>query len=144
MYGITDFGLPDLSDVCSLHVTEEGRVYAILSRKVFDGEAPETARPPTLALIDPMKDKVLDHHELPSAFGADLPNCLFSDPVGGLWGMMRRAVFRVKAGGVEVEDLQCFAEDTISAVGAIIGQTAYFADGPSLCSCSVSSHPSEA
>ncbi|RKX35032.1 MAG: hypothetical protein DRP71_05050 [Verrucomicrobia bacterium] len=141
--GITDFGLPGLFDVCSLLATDDGLVYALLSRRQFDGQAEETARPPTLALIDPSKGTVIAHQPLPDACGRDLPNCLFRDQRGGIWGMTHRAVFRLKTGGVEVELVQSYAEDTISAVGAVIGQTAYFGAGPSLCSASVSSHPSD-
>jgi len=57
--------------------------------------------------------------------------------------MTRRVVFRLRTGRVEVEVVQRFAEDTISAVGAVIGRTAYFATGPSLCSGEISSHPSD-
>jgi len=131
--GITDFGLPDLSDVRSLLTTDDGRILAVLSRRQYDGEAPETARLPALALIDPAEGTVIDHQPLPAVCGADLPNCLFKDHEGQVWGMTHRAVFRVKTGCAEVELAHEFAEDTISAVGAIIGQTAYFGVGPALC-----------
>ncbi len=141
--GITDFGLPDLSDVRSLLAAEDGLVFAILSRRQFDGEAVDTGRPPALVLIDPAEGKVIDHRPLPPACGTDLPNCLFRDQEGRFWGMTSRAVFRLRPGSVEVELVQSYPEDTISAVGAVIGQTAYFATGPSLCSGSVANHPSD-
>ncbi len=124
--GIIDFGLPDLSDVRSLLAAEDGLVFAILSRRQFDGEAVDTGRPPALVLIDPAEGKVIDHRPLPPACGTDLPNCLFRDQEGRFWGMTSRAVFRLRPGSVEVELVQSYPEDTISAVGAVIGQTAYF------------------
>jgi sugar lactone lactonase YvrE len=142
--GVTDFGLPDLPDVRSLLATDDGRVYALLSRRKFDGERANTGEPPVLVLIDPAEGTVIEHQPLPAACGPDLPNCLFKDLEGRIWGMTRRAVFRIRTGSVEVDLAQKYAEDTLSAVGAIIGQKAYFGVGPSLCSCPVSSHPSEA
>jgi hypothetical protein len=142
-----DLGLEGLADVTSLAPADGGLVYALLSHgdQVLAQGVPAVT--PRLALIDPVRRRVVASAWLPKDFGPVSWHGLFAlraGPGGVVYGATGYCVFRIKPGTCEVERVWQEAKPTardgtvwlpasdpnaIDVVGPIVGRQFYFATG---------------
>ncbi len=122
-----DFGISEIADVNSLLTTNEGLVYAIISRKVFDNEQPETYRAPRLILIDPIQKNIIDEITLDNSFGQDTYNCLKQDPDGNYYGATKKCFFHIQTGSTQVEPIWQTEQDEIAVPGPVLKDRFIFA-----------------
>ena len=142
-----DLGIADLADVTALAPAGNGLVYALLGRgdHILSAGAPEIA--PRLALIDPVKRRVVSSAWLPADFGPLSWHglfCLRVGPGGMVYGATGFCIFRIKPGTCEVERiwqpdqvvrrpgtvwLTAFTPNSIDVVGPIVGNKLYLATG---------------
>jgi len=122
-----DFGLSEMADVNSLMTTEEGLVYAIVSRKIFDNESTETYRTPRLVLIDPVQKCIVEETLLDPSFGQDTYNCLKLGSDGNCYGATKKCFFRIQTGSTQVESIWKTEEDEIAVPGPVLKDRFIFA-----------------
>jgi hypothetical protein len=142
-----DLGIENLADVASLAPAAHGLVYALIGRgdHILSQGAPEIA--PRLALIDPVKRRLVCSAWLPADFGPLAWTGLHSlrvGPGGVVYGATGYCIFRIKPDTCEVERIwQKFYQakrtsvvwinsadpNVIDVVGPIIGDQFYFATG---------------
>ena len=142
-----ELGLDNLADVTALVPAGNGLVYALIGRgdHILSQGAPEIT--PRIALIDPVKRRLVASAWLPKDFGPLSWHGLFGlrvGPGGVVYGATGYCIFRIKPGTCEVERIwqKVYKEkrdsvvwinsadpDIIDVVGPIIGRQFYFATG---------------